>query len=485
MINDQGEVIDRYLCRLPISRKRRRLHQSVYSPRSPGWRLWHSGRAGAISTRTLGAMPSRLSRRRGCRSLKGGDGRDRGFDCRFRGSPSACFFHTAETVPSMKALVLGLLSVRGSRFRNHRHRPEYRGGEMDQFGSDRRELEQRLLCYQVFCTHAPTDSGAWGFGPGNFKITFPHYTGYLGDRIRGVWRFFHEDYLQTLIEWGWVGASVWALVFLGGIAHLWRKCQQKTRSLSSAVFDSLLNEKRRRAFEKRANVLSFLSRCLTFVQVSPKILRKLVDEALLPVLDASGRRAPDLDPLAYLLLNAPFTDASTVEDELRSQLDARLVGSDEHNRHAALSLVAVGTALIRHGSQSAVNSDISEEWSRFFDEYADENRELYQQYVIEDNHIGSYMVRREWISAEGYLVACSEGLAPLAYELVPVIGGVSYVSPGYEMVSRLSHRRWALNDPLVVSLRERALRRLESVGAYLSRADVRPPIREGGSNTSI
>jgi len=33
-----------------------------------------------------------------------------------------------------------------------------------------------------------------------------------------VWRFLHEDYLQTLMEWGWAGGMFWALVFFGGIA---------------------------------------------------------------------------------------------------------------------------------------------------------------------------------------------------------------------------------------------------------------------------
>jgi O-antigen ligase len=27
----------------------------------------------------------------------------------------------------------------------------------------------------------------------------------------------HEDYLQTILEWGWVGGSLWALLLFGGI----------------------------------------------------------------------------------------------------------------------------------------------------------------------------------------------------------------------------------------------------------------------------
>lgn len=61
------------------------------------------------------------------------------------------------------------------------------------------------------------DAGALGFGPGTFGIAFPHYTEFLGTSIRGVWRFAHQDYLQTWIEWGWVGMTLWVGLFGGGI----------------------------------------------------------------------------------------------------------------------------------------------------------------------------------------------------------------------------------------------------------------------------
>jgi hypothetical protein len=28
----------------------------------------------------------------------------------------------------------------------------------------------------------------------------------------------HEDYFQTLLEWGWLGSSLWCLLLFGGIA---------------------------------------------------------------------------------------------------------------------------------------------------------------------------------------------------------------------------------------------------------------------------
>jgi len=61
------------------------------------------------------------------------------------------------------------------------------------------------------------DTGLLGFGPGTFRVVFPYYTNGLGPRINGVWRFLHQDYLQTIIEWGWIGSAGWAFVFFGAI----------------------------------------------------------------------------------------------------------------------------------------------------------------------------------------------------------------------------------------------------------------------------
>jgi hypothetical protein len=67
------------------------------------------------------------------------------------------------------------------------------------------------------CVSMAKDSGFWGFGPGTFEIAFPHYTNGAGTLIAGVWRFAHEDYLQTIIEWGWFGGGLWGLLFFGAI----------------------------------------------------------------------------------------------------------------------------------------------------------------------------------------------------------------------------------------------------------------------------
>ena len=87
----------------------------------------------------------------------------------------------------------------------------------------------RWVSTQVLLRMLP-DAGACGLGPGTFAITFPTYTRELGTSIRGIWRFAHEDYLQTVIEWGWAGASVWAVLFFGGMI----RCFQAGRRMRSA-----------------------------------------------------------------------------------------------------------------------------------------------------------------------------------------------------------------------------------------------------------
>jgi O-antigen ligase len=61
------------------------------------------------------------------------------------------------------------------------------------------------------------DAGFFGFGPGTLRVVFPIYNRSGSDQVPGTWRFLHEDYLQTVLEWGWIGGILWALLFFGGI----------------------------------------------------------------------------------------------------------------------------------------------------------------------------------------------------------------------------------------------------------------------------
>jgi hypothetical protein len=84
----------------------------------------------------------------------------------------------------------------------------------------------RLLAEGV-CLRMIPDAGCWGFGPGTFSHIFPHYTGDVAEKIAGFWKYAHEDYLQTTIEWGWIGALVIGIVFFGGIVTAYRNSKKK------------------------------------------------------------------------------------------------------------------------------------------------------------------------------------------------------------------------------------------------------------------
>jgi O-antigen ligase len=76
----------------------------------------------------------------------------------------------------------------------------------------------RLLSAKVCLRMAP-EAGWWGFGPGTFQTTFPYFTHEFGNKLRGRWYYAHQDYLQTVVEWGYIGAIGWAVVVFGAIAH--------------------------------------------------------------------------------------------------------------------------------------------------------------------------------------------------------------------------------------------------------------------------
>ena len=93
-------------------------------------------------------------------------------------------------------------------------------------------LEQPLNRWQAESLRIPRDprwrashvamgalhhAGFFGFGPGTFRAVFPAYNTGSVNQVPGTWRFLHDDYLQTLLEWGWLGSSLWALLFFGGI----------------------------------------------------------------------------------------------------------------------------------------------------------------------------------------------------------------------------------------------------------------------------
>ena len=85
----------------------------------------------------------------------------------------------------------------------------------------------RFIVYDTIEHQILPVSGWWGFGPNSFSLVFPFFTNDLGRRIWGFWAQAHQDYLQTLMEWGYCGAALWLLLFGNSVARgasaLWRR----------------------------------------------------------------------------------------------------------------------------------------------------------------------------------------------------------------------------------------------------------------------
>ncbi|MCW3051617.1 MAG: O-antigen polymerase [Chthonomonadales bacterium] len=96
-------------------------------------------------------------------------------------------------------------------------------------------------------------SGPLGQGPGAFKLLLPRsplltnafYSRWIIQMpIPGgptsMWSQAHEDYLQTLIEFGWLGSLAAGTILFGGIACLWRAVLRDRVRPSSLVYVGIL-----------------------------------------------------------------------------------------------------------------------------------------------------------------------------------------------------------------------------------------------------
>ena len=97
----------------------------------------------------------------------------------------------------------------------------------------------RYVAYDTIEHRVLPKSGWWGFGPNTFSLIFPFFTNSLGYRIWGYWAQAHQDYLETLVEWGYCGAVLWFLFFGNTIVRaaysLWRRRRtwdSRTRALA-------------------------------------------------------------------------------------------------------------------------------------------------------------------------------------------------------------------------------------------------------------
>ncbi len=77
-------------------------------------------------------------------------------------------------------------------------------------------VEGRWSDYQTDLDGIPA-AGAFGIGPGLFKLAFPYQMSPMRNVGPSVRDYAHEDYLQTALEWGWFGTTWWTVLVAGGL----------------------------------------------------------------------------------------------------------------------------------------------------------------------------------------------------------------------------------------------------------------------------
>lgn len=97
---------------------------------------------------------------------------------------------------------------------------------------------------QRACLLAIQDTGLYGAGAGTFHYAFPPYKERI-EGLTGYWEHAHQDWLQTIIEWGWIGFAAWALIFALAMFRLWQriaKARRRSRAelTAGAAFLALL-----------------------------------------------------------------------------------------------------------------------------------------------------------------------------------------------------------------------------------------------------
>jgi hypothetical protein len=97
----------------------------------------------------------------------------------------------------------------------------------------------RVRAWQL-CLELLPKAGGWGFGPGCFEAVFGLWKfRKLGPAVAYRWDVAHQDYLQTMLEWGWLGFFVWALWVGGGLLGWLRKALARRSERAWAGFLAL------------------------------------------------------------------------------------------------------------------------------------------------------------------------------------------------------------------------------------------------------
>jgi len=83
------------------------------------------------------------------------------------------------------------------------------------------DAQARWDDYKVDFNAVP-DVGWFGLGPGLYKVAFPYQMSSMRNAGGAVHDYAHEDYLQTVLEWGYFGTFWWTFLVAGGLYRAFR-----------------------------------------------------------------------------------------------------------------------------------------------------------------------------------------------------------------------------------------------------------------------
>jgi hypothetical protein len=235
-----------------------------------------------------------------------------------------------------------------------------------------------------------------------------------------------------------IGAAEWDVV-----AQLAVQIADKHKDLgANRIFEHLLGNVPEHDPQFSSNVLAFLARCLTFVQVSPATLRSLTRLSAHRLFNQELEQYEfDRTPPALLtvMTNSQFVDHETVQDELLDVLDSTLQGNDEAHVSVALMLITKGP-LLPYALQASHQGPHGELWASALEACADKHKDFFVARNGVDMDASIYCVRRAWVGVYEFLTAFDNKLNPLFSHTKDLLIGVSFVDVAFEALACLVKR---------------------------------------------
>jgi len=108
-------------------------------------------------------------------------------------------------------LVIGVIAISGTLVQRWTH----------SFGSDHGSLRSRMLFVEVMKDMVHGEGwGALGYGPGAFYPLYPFYKNAYPELAGNNLFYAHNDPMQTLVEWGWLGTGMFLVIGIGACVLL-------------------------------------------------------------------------------------------------------------------------------------------------------------------------------------------------------------------------------------------------------------------------